>query len=103
MLHFFFEPIHDTQFQETKQTPDGAFYVSTTRRVIKVRYGIKACLLQSCGKRPFKPENRSRQRCASMQIAVMGGKFFQMIVPLEDSAEFINTKMVLIRVLVCHY
>ena len=37
-----------------------------------------------------------------MQIVVMGGKFFHLMVPLEDSGEFMNTKMDLIRVLACH-
>ena len=36
-----------------------------------------------------------------LRIAVMGGKFFHVMVPLEDIVEFMNTNMVLIRVLVC--
>ena len=36
-----------------------------------------------------------------LRIAVMGGKFFHVMVPLEDIEEFMNANMVRIRVLVC--
>ena len=33
----------------------------------------------------------------SVRIAVMGGTFFQVMVPLEDIVEFMNTDMVLLE------
>ena len=36
-----------------------------------------------------------------LRIAVMGGKFFHVMVPLEDIVEFMDANMVRIRVLVC--
>ena len=36
-----------------------------------------------------------------LQIAVMGWKFFHVMVPLEDMVKFMDTNMVRIRVLVC--
>ena len=36
-----------------------------------------------------------------LRIVVMGGKFFHVMVPLEDIVEFMNANMVRIRVLVC--
>ena len=35
-----------------------------------------------------------------LRIAVMGGKFFHVMLPLEDMAEFMDANMVRIRVLV---
>ena len=35
-----------------------------------------------------------------LRIAVMGGKFFHVMLPLEDMVEFMDTNMVRIRVLV---
>ena len=38
-----------------------------------------------------------------LQIAVMGWKFFQVMVPLEDIMKFMDANMVKIIVLVCQF
>ena len=38
-----------------------------------------------------------------LRIGVMGWKFFQVMVPLEDIMKFMDANMVKIRVLVCQF